>query len=447
MDKMRLLQKILRLMAIGVLKKYNPRIIGITGSVGKTSAKEAIFAVLSGHFRARENEKNYNNEIGIPLTIIGAASGESSIFGWLKVFFKWMAVMILPLEYPEILVLEMGADRPGDLKYLIDFVKLEVGVLTDVSASHMEFFKNLENIAKEKGTIIKTLNEKGLAIINIDNPIIANLKDQVKSSLITLGFSKEAEMQATDIAFSYSDIAVLPLQSSIFTGVNMNKEIRGISFKLNYRGASIPVRLNNVLVRHQIYPALFAAAAGTWFGLNLVEIGAALENFSPPCGRMNLIAGIKKSLIIDDTYNASPASTLAALETLGDIAAPRKFAVLGDMLELGGETESGHRKAARKFLEIQGDIIFLVGKRMQFAAKELLKNNFNKNNIFSFSNPMDAGRKLQEIIQEGDLILVKGSQGMRMEKIVEEIMFKPQKAGELLCRQNPEWKNKPFKDV
>lgn len=433
MNKLQFLQKILRLMAIGVLKKYNPRVIGVTGSVGKTSAKEAIFLVLAGHFRVRRNEKNYNNEIGIPLTIIGAGSGGRSIFGWLKVFFKWIAVMILPLEYPEILVLEMGADRPGDLKYLTDFVKLEIGVLTDVSASHMEFFKNLEGIAREKGMIIKTLNEKGLAIINVDNSSVANLKDQAKSNLVTVGFSKEAEMQATDPAFAYSGEA--------------GAEINGMSFKLNYRGTSIPVRLNNVLARHQIYPALFAAAVGTWLGLNLVEIGAALENFSPPCGRMNLIAGIKKTSIIDDTYNASPASAQAALETLGEIAAPRKIAVLGDMLELGGGTEAGHRKAAQKFLEAKGDIFLAVGKRMQFAAQELLKNNFNKNNIFSFSNPVDAGRKLQDIIKEGDLILVKGSQGMRMEKIVEEIMATPQKAGELLCRQNPEWKSKPVREV
>lgn len=433
MAKLQFLQKMLRLMSIGVLKKYSPRIIGVTGSVGKTSAKEAIFAVLAGHFRVRRNEKNYNNEIGIPLTIISAASGSSSIFGWLKVFLKWIAIIILPLEYPEVLILEMGADRPGDLKYLTDFVKLEVGVLTDVSASHLEFFKNLESIAREKITIIKTLNEKGLAIINVDNPILAGLKDQAKSSLITVGFSKEAEMQATDPALVYSG--------------ETGAEIKGMSFKLNYRGTSIPVRLNNVLARHQIYPALFAAAAGTWLGLNLVEIGAALENFFPPCGRLNLISGIKNTFIIDDTYNASPASTQAALETLGEISAPRKIAVLGDMLELGGETQFGHKKVAQKFLEIKGDVIFLVGERMLFAEEELLKNKFPKENIFLFENPMEAGKKLQEIIREGDLILAKGSQGMRMEKVVEEIMAHPQKAPELLCRQNSQWKNKPFTEV
>lgn len=433
MSKLQFLQKILRLMAIGILKKYNPRIIGVTGSVGKTSAKEAIFSVLAGHFRVRKNEKNYNNEVGIPLTIIGSNGGGSSFFRWLKVFFKWTAVMFLPFEYPEILVLEMGADRPGDLKYLTDFMRLEVGVLTDISASHVEFFNNLEGVAREKGTIIRTLNEKGLAIINLDNSNVASLKDQAKSSLIAVGFSREAEMRATDRAFIYSGEA--------------GAEIKGMSFKLNYRGTSIPVRLNNVLARHQIYSALFAAAAGTWLGLNLVEIGSALENYSPPCGRMKLISGVKNTFIIDDTYNASLASAQAALETLGEIAASRKIVVLGDMLELGGEMESGHRKVARKFLEIKGDIILLVGKRMQFAVEELLKNNFPKNNTFSFKDPVAAGRKLQEIIREGDLILVKGSQGMRMEKIVEEIMAKPQKAGELLCRQNPEWKEKPFKEV
>jgi len=138
---------------------------------------------------------------------------------------------------------------------------------------------------------------------------------------------------------------------------------------------------------------------------------------------------------------------MAALDVMGEIKAARKIAVMGDMLELGGQTEKGHREVAKKFLEIKGNIFFAVGTRMQFAVSELEKNNFYKENIFSFSNPMDAGRKLQEIMQADDLILVKGSQGMRMEKVVEEVMAQPQKADELLCRQSDEWKAIPFKEV
>jgi UDP-N-acetylmuramoyl-tripeptide--D-alanyl-D-alanine ligase len=220
-----------------------------------------------------------------------------------------------------------------------------------------------------------------------------------------------------------------------------------IVFHNSYDGNNIPVRLDNILAKHQIYAALSAIAAGIEMGMNLVEASRALTNFSSPCGRMNLIQGIKNSLLIDDTYNASPVSTGAAIETMGEIDSNRKIVVLGDMLELGEETEEGHEKIAKKFLEIKGDIFLAVGTRMQFAVSELIKNNFNESNIFSFRNSLEAGKKLQEILQEGDLVLIKGSQGARMEKVVEEVMAQPEKANQLLCRQDSKWKNIPVKNL
>jgi len=427
--KIKYLEKILRLIAVLVLKKYKPKIVGITGSIGKTSTKEAVFAVLRSGFYARKNEKNYNNEIGLPLTVIGVESGRSSFFDWMKVFLKWISILIFPIKYPEILILEMGADRPGDIKYLTDFIKPEIGIITDVSLSHIEFFNNLNEIAKEKGIMAKVLDENGTAVLNADNPHVFKLKDQLKSNVISYGFSDEATMKATDISYIYSN----------------TNETKGLSFKLNYKGTIIPVRLENVLAKHQIYSALAAVAAGIALGMNLVEAVSALKDFSSPCGRMNLIKGIKNSLIIDDTYNSSPASTFAALEVLKSIKSQRKIAVLGDMLELGKETENGHRNVARKFLEIQGDIFISVGKRMKFAISELEGSGFEREKIFSYLSPYEAAAKIKEIINPGDLILIKGSQGMRMEKIAEEIMLEPQKAEELLCRQNKEWKEKPWK--
>ena len=437
--KIILLEKVLRGMAILVLKKYNPRVVGVTGSVGKTSAKEAIFAVLSGHFRTRKNEKNYNNEIGLPLTIIGCESGGSSFLKWLGVFFKWLGVIIFPIEYPEVLVLEMGADRPGDIKYLTDFIKCEAAVITDISESHLEYFKTIDNVAREKWSLAESLSEKGIAVINIDNPNILKIKNQNKKEetpILSFGFSEEADVRAAEVLYNYAE-----------ENNSARKEIKGISFKLGYKGSSIPVRLNNVLAKHNIYAALAGIAIGIGFKLNLVEIAKALEDFSLPYGRMNLIAGIKNSFIIDDAYNASPISTAAALEVFKDIKSSRKIAVLGDMLELGKNEEIGHRDTAKKFLESGGNIFFAVGKRMEMAADELKKHSFNENNLYIFSNPMDAGKKLQEIMREGDLILIKGSQVMRMEKIVEEIMAEPQNAEELLCRQDAAWKNKEWEEV
>lgn len=419
----------LRFMAFRILRKYQPQIIGITGSIGKTSAKEAVAWVLAEKFSLRKNDKNYNNEIGLPLTIIGAKSGNRSLWGWFKVFAYGLWIIIFSVKYPKILILEMGADRPGDIQYLTSLVKCQIGVITEVGQSHIEFFGSLENIAKEKGELARSLPDKGLAILNADNPLVAGMAADLKSAVVTFGFSELADLWATDVAFNYSE----------------NEKIQGLSFKLNFRGTSIPVRLNNALAKHQIYSALIAAAVAEELEMNLVEIAARLSDFSPPPSRLNLLAGIKNTFLIDDTYNTSPDSCVAALEVLQEIKANRKIAVLGDMLELGAETERSHRQIGRKLFEIKADLVFFFGTRMKFAAEELKKHNFNPENMFYFENHADLGKKLQSEMREGDLVLIKGSQAMRMEKIVEEVMADPLAAGKLLCRQNKEWKEKEFK--
>lgn len=443
-DKRIFLEKILKFMASQIMKKYNPRVVAITGSVGKTSTKEAVFSVLAPHFRTRKNEKNYNNEIGLPLTVIGSETGGRSVLKWAAVFLKWVFVMLWPVEYPEILVLEMGADRKGDLEYLTSFIHPSISVLTEISSSHLEHFKTIGAILKEKATILRVIDEKGLAVLSIDNPQIAkiasNPKQQgIEARILTYGFSDGAEVKASDIFYGYSEKEA---------GLEMGgREMRGISFKLEYKGTNIPVRLNNALAKHNIYAAMAGISVGLGLGLNLVEIAANLENFSLPPGRMNLIRAIKGAYIIDDTYNSAPSSAKAALEVLGEMKAKRKIAVLGDMLELGTETESGHREIARKFIDIKGDIFMGVGVRMEFAIEELKKHKFKEENLYHFGNPMDAAGKLREIMKEGDVILIKGSQGLRMEKAVEEIMAEPYKAKDLLCRQNKAWKNKPWEEV
>lgn len=428
------LEDALRVMAVTVLKKYKPKVIAITGSVGKTSTKEAIFVALASHYSIRKSEKNYNNELGIPLTIIGSEAGGRSLVNWAKVAFKWVFIIVFPVKYPEILILELGADRPGDISYLTKFLKPDIGVITNISGSHLEFFRTIEGVAKEKGMLVKNLPEKGVAVLNIDNPYIKKIKNQLKSKTITYGFSPEADLMASDASYNYQSDS------------DDIESVKGLSFKLSYKGTIIPVRLNNVLAKHNIHSALAAIACGLEFGLNLVEIGGALENFSLPYGRMTLVPGIKRSFIIDDSYNSSPVSTEAALEVLSDIKAPRKIAVLGDMLELGPGSEKDHREVGKKFLDMKGDIFIGVGSRMLFAVSEV-KRVRGDENVYHFQSPMEAGKKLQELMRERDLVLIKGSQGMRMEKVVEEVMSEPHKARAILCRQDKRWKETPWKEV
>ena len=286
--KILLLEKILQMMAMAVLKRHKPSIVAITGSVGKTSAKNAIFEVLSSKFSVRENQKNYNNEIGIPLTIIGAESGGRNIFSWLGVFLRWFGVLF-SLNYPKILVLELGVDRPGDMAHFMSFIKPTVGVVTNVSASHLEFFGTEEKIAKEKKVLVKFLDENGFAILNGDDELVAQMRKNIKANVITFGFDQDCPVNASSLAYNYQ--GEMP---------------DGISFKLNYDGKNIPIRLKNILAGHYVYAALAAVSTGIVFKMNLVEIAQALENLKSPAGRMNLLHGIAGSYIIDDSYNASP---------------------------------------------------------------------------------------------------------------------------------------------
>ncbi|EKE19604.1 MAG: hypothetical protein ACD_8C00133G0003 [uncultured bacterium] len=424
--KIIILEKILKAMVIVVLWRHKPRVVAITGSVGKTSTKAAIFEVLSSQFDVRENQKNYNNEIGIPLTIIGAHSGERNPFKWVWVLIKWFLVIIFP-KYPEILILELGADHPGDMKYFMSFIKPLISVVTNVSFSHIEFFKTIENIAKEKRVIVEALNPQGWAILNADDENTLKMAKCTHAQVMTFGQAEDANFNASRVVYNYEG----------------NKP-EGISFKLSHDGKNIPIRLRNILAGHYVYPALAGVAVGIVFKMNLVEIAKALESFRSPAGRMNLIHGVNESFVIDDTYNASPMSTLAALGVLCELNAKRKIAVLGDMLELGDQTEAGHREVGKKIFESKIDIFVAVGERMKFAVAELVSLGFPSQNIFQFDDSTTASQKIREFLTPGDFVLVKGSQGMRMEKILEEILENKADAKNLLCRQSKEWRKRPF---
>lgn len=427
------LEKILKFFAVRILKKFRPRIVGVTGSVGKTSTKEAIFAVLSSKFRARKNEKNYNNEIGLPLTVLGLESGGGSFWKWVVVLLKAAGVAIFSRreKYPEILVLEMGADRPGDIKYLANLLKPEVGVVTAVGISHLEFFRDKKNIAREKSQLVKSLKREKTAVLNWDDEEVRAMADELKARKISYGFSAEADVRASDIFFGYEKMKDL-------RGGDISK-IKGVSFKLSYEGTTLPVRLMKSVGRPQIYAVLAAAAVGIQFDMNLVEIADALKNFQAPTGRLNLIDGVKNTVIIEDSYNSAPQSALAALEVLEKISARRKIAALGDMLELGEETEKGHREVGRRAAEVV-DILFAVGERAKFIADSAEKAGLDKKFIRCYNDFSEAKIPIQNMLQEGDVILIKGSQGARMERISKEIMRHPEEAEKLLPRQTAEWK-------
>ncbi|MFZ2299765.1 MAG: UDP-N-acetylmuramoyl-tripeptide--D-alanyl-D-alanine ligase [Candidatus Moraniibacteriota bacterium] len=427
MDKRKFLEKILRFMARAVLKKYHSQIVGITGSVGKSSAKEAIALVLSQSYAVRTAEGNYNNEIGIPLTIIGAASGGASFARWIGVFFKWLRLMMVAARYPEILVLEMGIDRPGDMEYLLGFIPLRIGVVTRVSSSHLAFFGSIANIAKEKGKLIAALSEDGVAILNADDKRVLKMQERTKAKVITYGLDEGAALRADNLVF-HRDA----------------RRVEGFSFKLNYDGKSIPVHLPNIVARHHIGAALAAAAVGVALKMNLVEIASALERFAPLPGRMRLLPGKDGIMLIDDTYNASPDSTGAALDVVKELVAPRTVVVLGDMLELGADAAQEHALLADRVIASGAHIVVTVGRHMRALHEALLAAGFSRKQALWLPDPMAAIGNVRAIVRVEDLILIKGSRGMRMEKITEALLADPSEAKALLCCQSLEWRNRPF---
>ena len=319
----KLLKFILKIIAKRVINRYQPTVIGITGSVGKTVAKDAIFTVLSRKFYARKTEKNYNNEFGVPLTVLGidpslsTANIRPSNWGRLLRFWPklaggfWLAFAPFKVGYPKFLILELAAAKPGDIDYLVDIVRPQIGIVTAVGEVpvHVEFYASPEAVAKEKAKLIAQLPSGGLAVLNYDDQTVLDMKEHSRAKVVTFGFSNLADIWASDISYFASDD---------------NKNIGGLSFKINSGGTFVPVRINDLAGLHQLYGALAAVAVSLHFGMNLVDVSGALENIELPARRMNLLSGIKNSVVIDDTYNASPLSMHAALDALRDFAKARR---------------------------------------------------------------------------------------------------------------------------
>ena len=413
--------KILGFLTRLTLLKHKPVIVGISGSVGKTSTKEAVATVLGQRFSVRSTGGNYNNEFGLPLTVLNESSPGKNPLGWAWVILMSCFKLVFG-GYPQVLVLEMGADRPGDIAYLLKLTgPLDYAVVTDIGVSHLMNYSSPEELAKEKLTLARGVKPTGTAVLNLDNDVISKfVKERKQPNLMTYGLDQEA------------DVAASELQMLTHNGVY------GLQFKIRHNGTLVPVMIPDALGRSNVYAALAAASIGLKMGMNMVEISEAIGKYKPPAGRLKLIDGIKRTKIIDDSYNAAPASTILALEVLNQVAAGRKVAALGGMAELGAGNDKGHREVAHKIQEVGVELVFLVGENARIIKDELEARHYN-GTVKWFESSDNARIPVQNEIREGDTILVKGSQSARMEKIVKEVMFDAMQAEKLLVRQSEYW--------
>lgn len=416
---------ILTLEARAVLHKYKPKVVAITGNIGKTSSKDAIYTVLSSSFFVRKSEKSFNSEIGVPLTILGLPNAWSDIGGWIKNIINGFSLIVIKNHYPKWLVLEVGADRPGDIEYISKWLKPSVVVMThlpDVPV-HVEFFKDTDEVIKEKSFLVKALKEDGVFVVNSDDKKTMSMQNLLENQkVVTYGFKDGASIVASNKNIIYK-----------------NNKPAGVNFRVDHSGNSIPVELKGVVGKQHIYPVLSALAVGISQELNIVSMEKTLLEHEPAQGRMRIIEGVNDSTIIDDSYNASPAATAEALNALKNIkTSARKIAVLGDMLELGEHSYDEHIKIGKLTAET-ADMLITIGVRSKYIAQGANEAKMKKKDIFEFNDSIKAGDKLSKIIQENDVVLVKGSQSIRAEKVVEKVMAHPDKKYKLLVRQEEEW--------
>jgi UDP-N-acetylmuramoyl-tripeptide--D-alanyl-D-alanine ligase len=352
-------------------RKLNLRVIGVTGSVGKSTTKEAIAQVLSQRYITLKSAANLNNEIGLPLNVLKLTPGHQRA------------------------VLEMGFYVPGEIKLLCEIALPQVGVLSNIGTVHAERAGSQEIIARGKSELVEALPPapEGFAILNYDDPYIRAMNKQTKARVFYYGMTPESDLWADDV-------------------IGMGLE--GIRLCVHYKNESLHLRVP-MIGRHSVETVLRATAVGLVEGLTWDEIIRGLQESQAQL-RLSAVRAESGALILDDTYNASPESTLAALNLLDELQG-RKIAVLGDMLELGQYEREGHEKVGMRAAQV-ADVLVTLGLRAHIIAEAARKAGMNKTSVFEYEDENETVNWLKQHLTSDDAVLVKGSHGLRMDKIV-----------------------------
>lgn len=353
-------------------RRLGLKVIGVTGSVGKTTTKEVVASVLRRRFEVVKSEGNLNTETGVPLTLLKA------------------------MPRHQVVVLEMGMYALGEIRALARLAEPEVGVVTNVGPTHLERLGTIERVAEAKGELVEELPEQGLAVLNYDDERVRSMASRTRARVAYYGLDPKADFWADAV---------------------QSRGLQGIQFDLRREKEWVHVRMP-LLGLHSVHAALAAAAVAYHRGMSMEDIAAGLHEVSSAL-RLIVAAGISGSTIIDDSYNASPASTLAALNLLAELEG-RKVAVLGDMRELGSFTEEGHRMVGRRAADV-ADLLVAVGDLGAIIGREAVASGKGEQKVFLAETNEEAIQQLKANLRPGDCVLVKGSRGMRMEEIVEAI--------------------------
>jgi len=411
-----LIQKKLESYVKKYFKKHaEVKLVCVTGSVGKTSTKIAIATVLSERFRVRLQEGNHNAELSAPLAILGIDYPKNikNIANWITVFRAAKERIIEPTDV-DVIVQELGSDRIGQIPNFGKYLNPDIGVVTAVSAEHMEFFKTIDAVAKEE---LQLANFSKLALINKDDIAGEYAKYLTNSNIDTYGTSATAEYH------------FISQKYSIESGHN------GEFFAPEFE-KSIAVNIH-VVGEHTLRPAIAAAAVAIKLGMSANEISKGLLKIRPIPGRMNVLRGIQDTIIIDDTYNSSPLAAESSLRVLYSIDAPQRIAVLGSMNELGDVSQIEHEKIGKFCNPNELAWVVTVGDEAEKYLAPAAKSRGCQ--VKSFKNALLAGGFVRGILENRSVVLFKGSEGkIYLEEAVKEVLQSPSDESKLV-RQSNEW--------
>lgn len=410
-----------------LLRRMKPKVIAITGSVGKTSTKDAIYTVLKDHIHTRKSQKSFNSDIGVPLSVLGLDNAWNNPWQWLRNILDGAYTAFFVREYPQVLVLEMGVDRPGDMASLTQWIRPDIVVLTRLPEVpvHVEYFDSPEEVVVEKMQLVHALKEDGVFIYNNDDRLIQEQVPNVSQQSFGYSRNNNAHFMLTGDVVRY-DAAGKPI---------------GMLSTLSHLDDSTTLTVSGSLGTHHAYNYAAAAAVAHVMGVSLAESAESLKQHKPTAGRMRLLKGREGSVIIDDTYNSSPVAVEQALHSLDAVACEgKKIAVLGDMLELGRFSTREHERMG-ELVATKADMLVTVGVRARKIAEAAREHGMSDEAILQYDDAEAASAIAQQVTSD-DVILVKASQSIRAEKVVYALLANPEEAATLLVRQNTQWKRK-----